>query len=786
MTDQPQPQPLKPASPTRRTAAAARAAKAGSSLIWLVPIIALAVTLGLAWNAYQGRGQVISVEFRDATGITPNETVLRFREIVVGRVEGVRFTEDLTSVLVDIRVDPDVAPYIDADAEFWIVRPIVSAQGISRLDTVLSGVFIEGFWDAQVGTPQTRFVGLERPALAKDAADGTWFVLASERAKGLSEGAPVLFRGLPVGRMQNLRLSPDDETIQADMFIQSPHDQRLTSATAFWDTSGFSVSLGARGLSLNVDSLATLVQGGVSFATLSSGGQPVPPGHVFRLQSDEEAARDSLMAPGDGDLRLSMLVDSNLRGLSVGADVEYNGLRVGRVTDIAINIDETRPEAEQVLQQITMAISPYRLGLDTEADHAQALDFIDERVASGLRARVASAGFFGTSLKVDLVQIPDAAVARIDRTAQPHPLMPSAPAEISDMTASAEGLMNRIGGLNLEGLIGAATDMMNSVTAIAASEDTRAIPQALRETIDESRSTMTTLREATDQIRDSGAVENATEALAQIREVTAQLGEAVQDLPELIGSARQVAENAAGVDLAAIGDGANAALGDLRAILDQDATRALPQDLRSALGGLEATLEDVRTISGQLREADAGATLARMLDEAAAAAEAVRIAATDVPAMVDKMDRAAEAIDEFDFAGISAQADGILADLRAMLGTEDAERLPRDLSDTLQAAAGLLNDLRDGNAAGSLNAALRSARVAADELATAARGLPDLSERFGQLAARAEQTVAAYGDRSQFNNEARNTMRELSRAATAFGSLARTIERNPRAFILGR
>lgn len=36
---------FRPASPTRRTAA--RAAQAGFSLIWLVPILALVVTLGL-------------------------------------------------------------------------------------------------------------------------------------------------------------------------------------------------------------------------------------------------------------------------------------------------------------------------------------------------------------------------------------------------------------------------------------------------------------------------------------------------------------------------------------------------------------------------------------------------------------------------------------------------------------------------------------------------------------------------------------------------------------------
>ncbi|HRO14002.1 MAG TPA: paraquat-inducible protein B, partial [Paracoccus sp. (in: a-proteobacteria)] len=161
-------------------------------------------------------------------------------------------------------------------------------------------------------------------------------------------------------------------------------------------------------------------------------------------------------------------------------------------------------------------------------------------------------------------------------------------------------------------------------------------------------------------------------------------------------------------------------------------------------------------------------------------------AAADVPAMVEQVDSAAASVEEFDFAGISAEAKAIVTDLRAMLGSEDAEQLPRNLSDTLQAASGLLNDLREGGAAGNLNATLASARRAMDEVAQAARTLPQLSQRFQMLAARAEAVIAAYGERGAFNTEVISTMRSLRRAAQSFGSLATTIERNPRAFLLGR
>src|SRR5690606_35102546 len=108
------------------------------------------------------------------------------------------------------------------------------------------------------------------------------------------------------------------------------------------------------------------------------------------------------------------------------------------------------------------------------------LEFLTPLVEDGLRARIAGAGLFGTSLMVELVEIPGASPAQIDAAAEPFPVIPAAPPDLSDVSATAQGLMTRLGRLKLEELLKSATDMMDSVTAIAASQDTRAIPESLR------------------------------------------------------------------------------------------------------------------------------------------------------------------------------------------------------------------------------------------------------------------------------------------------------------------
>lgn len=792
------PEPLRPASPVRRQAR--RAMLAGISLIWAVPLLALVVTLALAWNAYTGRGELVSVAFRDATGVTPGETVVKFREIPVGQVEAVRFTEDLKQVVLDLRVDEDIARYIDAGAQFWIVRPQVSARGISRLDTVLTGVFIEGDWDATVGpTPEGVLQGLDRAPLVRRDEPGTWVALASDDAGGVSEGAPVMYRGVPVGRMENLRLSEDDEGVLVDVFIEAPHDRRLTTATVFWDTAGLSLSLGTQGLALNVDSLSSLLQGGVQFETLTSGGQPVEAGHVFRLQPDEDTARASLFT-GDAadDLRLTVFVDNAVRGLAKGADVQFQGLSAGRVTDLKVRVLEgTGGRARQVVQEVTIVLSPVRLGLPADATAEDALAFLDERVAQGLRARVASAGFLGTSLMIELVPVADAPPARIDLAAEPFPVLPSVEGDVADFTATAQGFIGKIGALPLEETLKAFQDAANSITALASSEDTRAVPQNLRATLAEAQAALEELRAVAIGLREGGAAANASATLEQARALAERLNTASEKLPALIGRLDQIAATAEGLDLAALGARATEAATALRDLAGSEAALALPGRVDQALTGLQGSADaavaalkgpaaEVQGLAADLRASGTAERLPAMIDEAQAAAEAVRLAAADVPEMIADMDAAAESVDEFDFAGISAEARGILEDLRAMLGTEDAEQLPRNLSDTLEAASGLLNDLREGGAAGNLNAALASGRTAADEVAAAARRLPQLAARFGQLATRAEAVIGSYGERSAFNTEAVSMMRELRRATAAFGSLARTIERNPRAFILGR
>ncbi len=451
------------------------------SVVWLVPVLALSVSLSVAYSSYVNQGTLIEISFENASGVTADETVIKYRDVIVGRVEKVEFAEGLTEVLVHARVDKTVAPYLDDDAQFWVVRPDVSVRGITGLDTVLGGVYIVGSWDTDADVAQYEFVGLEDPPQTRSGQRGTVISLRARDGSALSQGAPILHKGITVGDLGTPRLSFNGKDVVVDAFVQYPYDQRITSNTRFWDTSGFSLSLGAGGVSLDVNSIASLIEGGIAFDTVVSGGRPVRDSQIFDLFFDEETARSSLYSNPNQNaevLNIDVLFDGSVRGLSAGSEVRFQGIRIGTVTDLsAIVVTDQREQAVRL--RTNLAIEPSRLGLGADATPDDALAFLDGLVADGLRARMITGNILSGSLQVELVQVATAPPAILTRDADGKAIIPTTRSEITDVAATAEDVLDRINDLPIEELMSGAIDMMGSFERLANDEDLRAVPSSV-------------------------------------------------------------------------------------------------------------------------------------------------------------------------------------------------------------------------------------------------------------------------------------------------------------------
>lgn len=672
------------------------------SLVWLVPIAALVVSLGLAWQSYSQRGVAITITFPNATGVTPGETVIKYRDVVIGTVEKLSFTSDLSAVIVHARVDKDIAPYLDEDAQFWIVSPKVTARGISGLSTVLSGVYIEGAWDETPGEQKYSFVGADGPPLVQPGRPGKRISLITDDGRLVSEGAPVYFHGIEVGRLEKPRLILSSDTIIVDAFIEAPHDRRLTTATRFWDTSGVSFKIGTGGVSLDFDSLASIVAGGIEFDNLFEGGEPVGPGHVFNIYPDESEARRSLIVRTPGaTVTVAAQFDESISGLEPGADVTYNGLKVGEVKALSAKAEDT-PEGPQVRLFANLTIEPDRLGLKSGATEGEVLQFLAEAVERGLRARLATASIFSSALIVELVELPDAPPAQLDRSADPLPILPTVPSDLPDFTATAEGVLERINKLPIEDMLNQAISLMASIEQVVRAEGTQKTPDAV---------------------------------LALIE--------------------------------------------DTRSLVNDEATRALPSDLRAAV-------TELRQIVAEMKQAGTFETLTRAIERADGAVANIETASAQIPALVEDLRALATKANSLEAEELIAAATRVLDSADKLIGTDAARELPPALTGALEEIRAAVAELRAGGAVENLNATMESTRDAAESVATAVERLPELSARLERLVSQSEALIAAYGDRSEFNDETLATLREVRNAARSVSQLARAIERNPNSLLMGR
>ena len=362
MTDQPE------HSPPQAATANVKHKSKGFNPVWVVPI--LAILIG-GWMVLQGvfkENTQIVVTFKDASGIEAGKTEVKLRDIVIGKVIAVDVAEDLASISVTLEFPNVPASRFTDKTRFWIVKPRIGLGGVSGLDTLLSGAYIEAdpgpHGEAAL---QESFVGLEQPDIHQLGDPGTHFVLKADTLGSLSRESPVKYRDLQVGQVTKYELADDNSSVSIDIFIREPYDKLVKADTRFWNISGIKADVGAEGVKLTMESVATLIAGGVAFKTEKpSNSTPASPGSEFILhKSEKENIEEETLALAF-NVPLKMYFKSGVKGLQEGAPAEFKGLRIGTVSRVAMDFQE---ETEELLTYAVVKIEPGRLPLKDVHSH---------------------------------------------------------------------------------------------------------------------------------------------------------------------------------------------------------------------------------------------------------------------------------------------------------------------------------------------------------------------------------------------------------------------------------
>ena len=256
------------------------------SYVWMLPLIALLSATWLAAGVWQQRGDMITVRFQQGYGLKPGDA-LRYRGIDVGQIESVQLADDLSSLWVNVRLIPSATDLARAGSRFWIVRPQLALTGVSGLDTVVGANYLSLLPGR--GEPQNQFIGLEQPPFAGIREPGGLEIVLTTRGKGnLTAGTPISYRQVIIGHLLAVDLARDASAVEARAYIKPDYTNLIREQIKFWRTSAARVSAGISGFSVDVDSVHSLVLGGINLAIPSQPGKRVEHNHYFQLHDKPE------------------------------------------------------------------------------------------------------------------------------------------------------------------------------------------------------------------------------------------------------------------------------------------------------------------------------------------------------------------------------------------------------------------------------------------------------------------------------------------------------------------
>ena len=424
------------------------------SLVWFIPVMAALVGIWVAVTRIMSEGPKITITFQSAEGLEAGKTKIHYNGVDIGTVAAIRLSDDHQHVIITAQMAPKTETFLVDDTQFWVVRPRISGANVTGLGTLISGAYI-GIEIGQSREHKREFVGLDTPPVVTGEAAGRFFVLNTPDLGSIDNGTPVYFRRFQVGQVASYALDQDGKSITVKVFVRAPYDQYISPNTRFWHASGVDVSLSANGLKVQTQSVLSILVGGIAFETPAT-GPILPPAEANthfvlfsnRAQAFEPAARNPQT--------YQLTFKESVRGLSVGAPVEFRGIQIGEVADIRAEVNFKTSEFSV---PVLIHLDPQRLGVKI-ADLKPGADlavvrrsFIDNLIAHGVRAQLRTGNLLTGSAYVAFDFFSDARPVSVNWSQTPVQL-PTTAGQLAATEASVTNIIRKLDHMPLEAIGG--------------------------------------------------------------------------------------------------------------------------------------------------------------------------------------------------------------------------------------------------------------------------------------------------------------------------------------------
>jgi paraquat-inducible protein B len=516
-----------------------RTKKRRISIVWLVPLVALAIGGWLVYKALSEKGPAITISFNSAAGLEAGKTKIKYKDVDLGQVVSIELDDQLSQVILKAELVKKAENFLSQNTRFWVVRARVAAGGVSGLGTLFSGAYI-GLDPGKPGPPATHFEGLEIPPVVTTDLPGSHFVLRASSLGSLNIGVPVYFRRIEVGRVVSHKLDEDGQAVTIEVFVHDPHHELVRKNTRFWNASGLDVDIGADGIRVDTESLVTLMIGGIAFDTPvnQKPGEPAEENDVFKLYKNRESISEKTYGRKN---RWLLYFDSDVRGLKSGAPVELHGIQVGQVLEVNLEFDV---EKESFSVPVLIETEPGRIRtIGKYPEGAEKQKVMDYLVGKGMRAQLKTGSLITGQLLVALDLHPEAPPAKINWEGS-YPEVPTVPTAIEEITTSLTQLLKKLEKLPIEQIGNDLRDAVSGAKRLTNSPDLQKSVTALNQTLNQAQKFVSTLnKDVAPELK--SAVSNLNAALIQAQKLAKSLNsnvapQADRTLKELQSAARSI------------------------------------------------------------------------------------------------------------------------------------------------------------------------------------------------------------------------------------------------------
>jgi paraquat-inducible protein B len=485
------------------------------SFVWIIPLVAALIGVWLVYKAQSEKGPTITITFQTAEGFEAGKTKIKYKDVDLGQIEEINLSPDLGHVVVTAKLVRQAEDLLSENTRFWVVRARINVSGVTGLQTLFSGVFI-GLDPGRPGKKARHFTGLEQPPIVTTDLPGRYFLLLAERRGSLDIGSPVYYRQIRVGQVVGYQLAEDGQAVSIKIFVNTPYYKYVNKNTRFWNASGVDVSIDAKGIKLNTESLVTLLVGGIAFdvpSYLDSGG-PAVEGQVFSLYNNYTASQEKSYPVKS---YFVLYFDGSVGGLAPGAPVEFRGIGVGKVVDVKL---EFEPEKRDFRIPVLIEIEPERFISAAEMPQAEEArrQILDYLVEKGLRGQLKIGNLITGQQVVSLNIFPNAPRRRIVWKS-PYPELPTVPAPIEEIGTRVSQILTKIDNLPFEQIGKDLSDTLRSAKRLAGTPELQEAARNLDAILKEMRLFVSELR--------IGVTPEIAATLAQAQKAIAQVESAL-------------------------------------------------------------------------------------------------------------------------------------------------------------------------------------------------------------------------------------------------------------------